>query len=295
MIILNEKKYAEKIFESGLFEGKPYYDLQVMARYLYYVNGYRKKRIEKSLLNFLNDHYPPYRTNKLDWADTVESIATKAGKYPLSEIDAVYITQSELDSIANLESQRHQRVAFAMLCIAKYGNMKNVKNNGWVNTEPKEIFKTARVSATIVQQDYIIGDLGIVGLLEFPKQNGNLSSRVTFIDDASPVVLEVVEIDFQELGYVYRKYCGENIIRCKNCGIYIKGSKDNKIKYCANCSGYKKKDSIIKKCVDCGNEFEIGARSRRIRCLSCYDAERRRIEREKKRKQRSVCVLETVI
>lgn len=288
MIVLNEKKYAERIFESGTFEGKPYYDLQIMARYLYYVNGYRKKRIEKKLLSFLNDNYIPYRTNKLDWADTVESIAAKAGKYPLSEIDSVSITQSELDSISKLESPKHQRVAFTLLCIAKFGNMKNAKNNGWVNTELKEIFKIARVSATIVQQDYIIGDLGIAGLLEFPKQNGNLSSRVTFINDNSPIVLDVPEIDFMELSYAYRKYCGENIIRCKNCGILTPGGKTKRKKYCNNCSANTIMEVKTITCVDCGIKFETNSKNNRTcRCVTCQEKYRKEYYKNAKRKQRT--------
>ena len=39
-------------------------------------------------------------------------------------------------------------------------------------------------------------------------------------------------------------------------------------------------------CVDCGEWFEVNMNSRRIRCDSCTREERRRIEREKKAKQR---------
>lgn len=42
----------------------------------------------------------------------------------------------------------------------------------------------------------------------------------------------------------------------------------------------------ISRCVDCGEWIEVGIDSKRIRCDKCFDMERRRIEREKKRKQR---------
>jgi predicted RNA-binding Zn-ribbon protein involved in translation (DUF1610 family) len=42
----------------------------------------------------------------------------------------------------------------------------------------------------------------------------------------------------------------------------------------------------VKYCVDCGEEFVVKMRSRTIRCPACYVEERRRIEREKKRRQK---------
>lgn len=39
-------------------------------------------------------------------------------------------------------------------------------------------------------------------------------------------------------------------------------------------------------CIDCGEEFEVESKSRTIRCGACKEKERKRIEREKKRKQR---------
>ena len=294
MIILNEKKYAARLIENGAFENKPYNDLQIIARYLYHVDGYRKKRIEKYLLTFLDDHYPAYKANKFDWASTVEKIASKAGKYPLIEIESIDITQSELDKIDAIEHSRHRRVAFTMLCLAKLGNMRNENNNGWVNTELRDIFNLARVSVTIVQQDLIIGDLGILGLLEFPKQNGNLSSRVTFIDNYGKPVINVTEIDFKELGYVYMKYCGENIIRCENCGVLTRGGKTHRKKYCSSCSGSndssKGQHSTTKiiKCIDCGIDFEVSSyNTKALRCADCQHKHRLQSKRLQMQKYRA--------
>lgn len=48
-----------------------------------------------------------------------------------------------------------------------------------------------------------------------------------------------------------------------------------------------KSGAKVVQCVDCGEWFEINKSERRIRCNKCSIEERRRIEREKKRKQRS--------
>ena len=46
--------------------------------------------------------------------------------------------------------------------------------------------------------------------------------------------------------------------------------------------------SVHIKCADCGKEITIPAKSRKIRCEECSNEERKRIEREKKKRQREM-------
>ena len=267
-IILNERVYAEKCLEGGKITGKPFNTLSILARYYYQVHGYRKTKIYNLLIKFMEDNYPLYLCNKTDWDNTIERIANSAEKYELFEIDGIWITKSEMNTIDSVKSPSLRRVLFTLLCLAKLGMAKNPNNNGWVNHEAKEVFSLARVNCRADERYQYYSKLNQIGLLEFAKRNDNLSVRVTYIDEDSDSLFFVS--DFRELGYEYLNFHGGNFTRCKKCGILIRDSKRHDKLYCSNCKGYEKQ--VTKKiiCVDCGKEFEVDARtSNKCRCDAC--------------------------
>lgn len=277
MIILDEKKYAEKCLKNGLMDLKPYYVLCLLAKYYYRHLGYRKKKITSLLLDYLSKYYPRYEFNEFSWKESIDKIARNVGKHKLYEISGVKITKSEMETIQNIHNKVLERLAFTMLCLAKFYNLKNPKNNGWVNTDSKEIYKYARISCKAIEREIKIGKLRNMGLIELPKKNGNLNCRVTFINDDDDEELFIS--DFRELGYEYLLYKGGNFIRCAECGILTRGNKSGNKKYCKDCATYTPKGTKMITCVDCGKEFVINARaSNKCRCDSCQK------EREKKLK-----------
>lgn len=172
-----------------------------------------------------------------------------------------------------------------MLCIAKLGVEKNPKSNGWVNTEIKELLQLSRISCTQKQGSFLISYLNAAGLLEFAKKNTNLSRRVTFIDDSSEKVLPIS--DFRELGYAYLKYRGENIVKCGQCGILIRGNANHSRRYCNNCNGTKLMVEKKIACIDCGVAFTVSSKDHMTnRCPSCYEKYRRECIRQNVRKLR---------
>lgn len=290
MIILNEKEYCENVLRTGELGDKPFQTLSLLAKYYYHHLGYRRSRISKCLYTIMEQCYPRFNIMKVKIADACESIAAKAGKYPLYEIDGIWITQSELDIIDQLKDEKMQRVLFTLLCLAKLGNAKREKNNGWVNVETREIFNLARVSCRVPDRDFMLGKLGKMGLLEFPKKNDNISNRVTFINDASEKVLKVN--DFRELGYEYKKFKGHNYIRCRECGILIRGNKNGTKQYCSACAGYIPLKTKTITCIDCGKEIRVSSMNNRsIRCVDCQKLYRNDYMREEMRKLRNNDIL----
>lgn len=230
----------------------------------------------------MKQNYDKYGDNAPYWNASIEKIATNAGRHPLFEITGVWITKSELDKIQSINNKVLERLAFVFLCLAKFGNIKNPQNNGWVSMDAKEIFALAHISCNVVDRNVKIGELRIRGLLELPKRNDNMSCRVTFIDCESDNVLEVS--DFRELGYEYMKYRGENFIRCSECGVLIRGNKNGTRRYCSACAKYTPKDAKKIVCVDCGKEFWVpGNNKRTVRCEECQSERVRKYDRERKR------------
>ena len=259
-------------------DSKPFNTLSILAKYYYHCFGYRKKKITSLLLDYLSKYYPRYELNELSWQTSVEKIASNAGSFELFEISGVKVTKSEMETIIGLKNKVLERLAFTMLCLAKLNNIKNPRNNGWVNADSKEIFSYARISCKADEREIKIGKLWQKGLLEFSKRNDNLNCRVTFINDDSEEELFIS--DFRELGYEYLLYKGENLIRCADCGILTRGNKAGTKKYCKDCATYTPQGSKTVVCVDCGKEFETSSKnSKSIRCQECQNT----INREKKR------------
>ena len=285
MIVLNEKKYAIECLENGFVGRKPFFTLSIIAKYYYYCLNYKKSKIEMLLNDFMFKNYSiGYQSDRLSWQDTIEKIVKKVNNYTLLELDGVKITKSELKTISGIGNPNKERVMFTILCLAKFGIARNPQNNGWVNTDSKEIFKMARVSCKAKERELYIGDLCDRGLLELPKRNDNVSLRVTFIDDGDE---ELFISDFRELGYEYLKYKGENFIRCAECGILTRGNKNRTKRYCKDCAAYTPQKSKTIICVDCGKEIVISGNNKRtIRCDNCQikaDKENARIRKQKQR------------
>lgn len=286
-IILNELEYAEQCLKSNNIDQNPYFTISLLAKYYYHHMGYRKKRIAELLTEFMKTRSTVYSASKSYWDEKIEKIASNAGKYPLVEIDGVWITKAELDKIAELKNKMVERLAFTLLCLAKFLNTKNANNNNWVSLPLKDIFALARTSGSMVDKLMRMSVLYDKEYIEMPLRNDNLSFRVTYIDEDSEKVLFVS--DFRELGYEYLKYCGENFIRCRECGLLIRNNKAGTKRYCKNCAAY---EPIVTKkvtCVDCGELFDVDSKStRKCRCDDCQKKYRREYQRqlmEKRRKE----------
>lgn len=98
------------------------------------------------------------------------------------------------------------------------------------------------------------------------------------------------------LWYVYGEELYNNLVKnidtipknvCHKCG---KRTNDDLVNgKCFSCRQNEIKDlngNKLIKCVDCGKEIIVGARSRTIRCEECAKLERRRIDRERKRRKK---------
>ena len=159
MIILNEREFCESLLRTGDLGDKPFQSLTLLSKYYYYIFGYRKAKIAKCLYNIMEQSYPRFDIMKTKISEACESIAAKAGKYPLYEINEIWITKSELGKIDELPDDKMKKVMFTLLCLAKLGNAKREKNNGWVNDDARDIFKLARVSCRVADRDFLLGNI----------------------------------------------------------------------------------------------------------------------------------------
>lgn len=178
----------------------------------------------------MENNYPGY--NPVDWSPYIEKCTTTARKYTLCECKGVWVTENELETIGNINNKVLERLAFTLICLAKFGNYRNPDNNNWVSYSNGDIYSMACINTTAFEKDIKFNRLKELGLIEYAKKINNLSVKVLYTDEGSRKKLFIN--DFRKLGYEWRLYSGEKYIRCENCNILIKNT-NGKRKYCKDC------------------------------------------------------------
>ena len=235
-VVLNEVKQAEYIIEKGEVGNKPTSTLFLLGKYYRLKENLDKEHTFNKLNEFMENNYKNY--NSALWEDIIEDISKKANKYSLREITSIGITQQELNEISEINNLKCQKLLFTMLCYAKLYNLISENNNGWINTDIKEIFRVAQVSVKYRNDKFLyLNDLERTGLISFSSKNDNLNIRVNFVNINGVFVINID--DFRELGYEYLNYIKKGrFIRCTECNRLVKkkSKHDYSTKYCSECA-----------------------------------------------------------
>lgn len=232
-LVLNEYEWAEKMIDSHSLGKKPIETLNRVAKY-YFENQYSKREVRGMLDDFMLQCDPT--ASLVHWSDTLDRVTKGVNKFPLIRLDGVDITKSEMDTIESLDGTQIRRLAFTLLCTAKYWDSASEKNNHWVNTSDKEIMQMANINTSIKRQSLMFSTLKEAGLIRFSKKIDNLNVQVLFIQDGETAIHIQ---DFRNLGYQYLKYYGGNYFECVNCGLTVKARSSTvgrPQKYCQECA-----------------------------------------------------------
>jgi DNA-directed RNA polymerase subunit RPC12/RpoP len=244
---------------------------------MWYKDGRSKKQIKTDILSFLKTYAPDLSLPR--WENAIDKQIKLLDKYPLIEIGEIGITQKEIDTILKLKSHLHWRLAFTLLCIAKFKNTVNSKNNSWASCNDKEIFRMANIQKNIIEQSKLFRELRDAGLVQYSKIVDNLNVQVLFIDaEGAPV--RFVD-DFRNLGNQILAIGKEPYFKCHKCGLWVRQNKKGNRKYCRTCENYLSIEKRYMFCADCGREFLVDSKANnRIRCDECFKTERSRINKE---------------
>ena len=232
-IVLNEYDWAERALKDKALGKKPYETLSRVAKYYTYKN-YTRKEVRRLLDEFLLQCEPT--ASLVTWSDTLDNAARYAAKYSLIMIEEIIVTKPEMEKIDALPGKQLRRLAFSLLCIAKYLYAVSPNTSYWVGTPDNEIMKMANINTSIKRQSSMFGQLKDAGMIRFSKQIDNLSVQVLFVEDGETAVRIT---DFRNLGYQYMKYHGEPYFECAHCGLTDKiksATQRRPQKYCAQCA-----------------------------------------------------------
>ena len=128
-------------------------------------------------------------------------MARHADKYPLIELSGITLFKEELSVVSELQTKMLRKLIFTLLCLAKYGNAINPKNNNWVNFTAKDIFPLANIKTTTTRQSLLINDLWRGGFIGYSNAVDNVNINVKIIRDTGDPELFIS--DFRSLGNQY--------------------------------------------------------------------------------------------
>lgn len=232
MIVLNEKAWAQQALTSHQLGKKPSETLLRLAKY-YLAEGCGKAETKRRLATFLLQCDPSAST--VAWSDRLERAVKTAVKYPIINIDSVKITEPEIHTIRGIKSKQLQRLAFTLLCLAKYWDILNPSNQHWVNTPDSDIGHMANIKTSVRRYTSLYSQLRDLGLIRFSARVDSLNVQVCFIQDGD-TALEIR--DYRNLGYQYLRFCGEPFFECACCGITckVRSTTGRRQKYCEKCA-----------------------------------------------------------
>lgn len=236
MLILNEEKYAQELYDGINKDIKSTMaKIRYITRYLVHSLGQNDDAVYQNTVAWMNEHHNNF--DESCYSNVISDAIKKAHQYPFYIIDNIKITQSELDIISSFDNLRVEKVLFVLLCMAKQQRLSNGFTNGLVKYSITELCKLARVSVPADDREYILYDIVKRGLLGYPKKNDTQCLIVNFMSFDN-VVLELDEVDCQELAYVYLswKNDGNGYTRCQRCNRLMKQSKTKPKKYCEGCA-----------------------------------------------------------
>ena len=232
-IVLNETEWAEEMIMQRSLGKKPFETMCRVARY-YIDRGIPKKEVRRMLDIFLLQCDPTASLQK--WSGMLDSAVNRALKYPAVDIESIVITKPEMKKLETISGKQMQRLAFTLLCLAKYWMAVNPKSDGWVNNKDSDIMRMANINTSIKRQSLMYYNLNECGMIQFSRKVDNTSVRVCFIEDGDAAMYVT---DFRNLGYQYMMFHGGPYFSCQNCGITVRQTearRGRKKKYCRECA-----------------------------------------------------------
>lgn len=246
-VCFDERRDLIAYVDSGILEedhiGRTIYK---RARYNYFIKNLTDKKSYNDIVDFVTANSTVGITD-FEIYEFVNKAINSAKKVGLKQVEHIYITQSELDFITNLNDIKLEKIAFVLLALAKYHNEVSGEDNDVVYLKLSEVKNMARINMSRVDFEYFYANLYDKGVLQ---HNTSPTSTVQIVDFVShntedTVVFELKEVDYLELAYAYLswKNDGKSYARCKKCDRLMRQGKTKPRKYCEECAKESVKES----------------------------------------------------
>lgn len=236
-IVLNEIDMAHKLLNGDVHYDDPYEAVKLIARYDRQIMEYNQADTASHIKTFVEEHYPDTPVCARIWK-SLDAYAEHGGQYRLNDMEYVPMYQEELGAVMRLPNCTVQCFAFAFLAVSKYESLRSKNKDGWISGDRwGEIAQRADVTLGKDEKYLAVHELIENGFIQLGDGVMNISAKpLVRMNDGTPVI-QLTTPDYEDLGYCYRQYLGENFTRCLECGRWVKQPRTGRPhKYCNVCS-----------------------------------------------------------
>ncbi len=226
VVVLNEKKHAERMVEEGfLLNRKLSYELGMLYKF-YSSYGLKDEEIEHKLHDFckfwLRGEY-----NYVKFIKIIERVIKYNKGKGFKNEGLIYFSKKELETIKTIEDIRLQKVLFIMMFFAK------IDGSGYCNIKETQVFKMAGVNIKPDKRMLMLRKLFVDGFIK-PTMTGG--DKILCLDTNEGQKKDGLIIDSAYNPIVhYLEYLGDKRIKaCFQCGQNFIGT-GNKSMYCSRC------------------------------------------------------------
>lgn len=244
---IDEKKMLE-----GLLKNKNGINTNTVQKLIVYIKHLKeikktKTEIRNEVDKIMAEKYVGFVM--ADWDSILKSLVNKYTKKENREFKTltdINIRQDELEFINKFQDTELEKLLFVMLVVGKASasKMKEGKDNYWINCESKDLFTLAKYkfkgrTDRFSQREYKLYDIREKGLIDVQNICDSTGIKLLYgkreIDEQG-LIIHINENNIDSLVLHYLKWRGENIIKCKECGVLIERIGNSNIIYCKNCA-----------------------------------------------------------
>lgn len=243
-----------------------------------------EKEILLAVDEFLFNHATKF--DMRSWYEYTLKCIRKAKKSTFFKIEPLRIRKQDIKRIQRIGDETAEKLLFTSLCLAKYYNALNPKNNNYVNTRIHHVASLANIATTKKEYISIFSLLRQRNWITAAVRCSSTNYRVTdsLMKDGGDIEIT----DMTDLGNQYMALTGRGFY-CNKCGKferYPKTQTANRTRktylYCRECRSLAAKDVKYLACADCGKKFKVlKYNCRTYLCPKC--TEKRKIAEEESR------------
>ena len=268
--IFNEKQEIEGIIKNNLVDSNNITKtIKKLARYNYYVLGKTSDENYEDISEYMNKNCSYY--TEVGYYNVINNCIKDVAKGNWKNIDKIFITQDELNSITKINDLRYEKLAFVMLADAKYNNTYKGGHNNCSYLSMGDLFNLARVSMPIKERAQFIHYFYANGLIIFDLNPTSNTKQLTYVsDNNNNIVMELDYNNYKELAFTYLNWKKGGYKRCKECGVLFKPR--GNMQYCKICSPkhIPLGDDKVITCIDCGTPVVVSPfDAKTCRCDKC--------------------------
>lgn len=235
MLIFDENKQYQNLIENGFEKYPNKRDLIILCNHWINEDGCEMSDLRNNIVKFCtkwNNQFNEAKSENLilKVLDAVEK--QQNGLVPFVYNKEIIFTNNEAQTIIELKDKKLQKIAFVILCLAKWRNANYIYVNSESSIKLKDIFDFAQVKATGKEKAtmlHILNEMGFIDVqlkpilklfipcIQNDIQDDSVLKKFTISDDMINEWLDIV--------------CPH----CERCGKFFEKTGNNN-KFCAECS-----------------------------------------------------------